>query len=253
MLIVLSPAKSLNENAVNFPTQTLPRFLAKSQKLVNQLSKLSPKELSDLMNISSKLAELNFLRFQKWKLPFTSENAKTAILTFDGDVYNGMDARSFSPEEMLFAQDTLHILSGLYGILRPLDLIQPYRLEMGIRLKQDKSKNLYEFWGSQLTEAINQSAIEKGKNVLINLASDEYFKAIDVKKLKIPTITPIFKQEDNGKYRFVSFYAKRARGLMSRFIIKHHISNPEDIKGFDYEGYNYNAALSSGNIWAFTR
>lgn len=253
MLIVLSPAKSLNEKAINHTEFTIPEFLDKSVKLAAVLKKMDAYDLSKLMDISVKLAELNYHRFQNWHLPFAPENAKTALLTFDGDVYDGMDAKSFDSGEMALAQQNVLILSGFYGLLRPFDLIQPYRLEMGTKLKTSRHKDLYDFWGSLITKSINKQAKEAGKKTLINLASEEYFKAIKINELKIPIITPVFKQEEAGKYKFVSFYAKKARGLMTKFAIRHQISDPEDLKAFDYDGYHFNTNLSSENIWTFSR
>lgn len=254
MLIVISPAKSLDfKTPPVIPEFTIPEFLHESEKLIGQLKKLSPKKLSCLMSISADLGELNFKRFQEWHQPFTPENAKQAILAFSGDVYQGLDAASFSKEQLELVQSKLRILSGLYGILKPLDLMQPYRLEMGTKLKYYKSKDLYDFWNPLITKKINEAISESGNNILVNLASNEYFKSIDRKKLKAEIVTPDFKEYKNGDYKMVSFFAKRARGLMSRFIIETNISDPSDLLAFDAEGYSFNSRLSKPGNPVFTR
>ncbi len=205
------------------------------------------------MGISEKLAILNYQRFSDWNLPLTIENAKQAIFAFTGDVYKGFDAKSLSKTELENTQDKLRILSGLYGVLKPLDLIKAYRLEMGSKFANTKGKNLYEFWGNSITDFLNDEMANDNEKILINLASNEYFKSINIKKLEAKIITPIFKEEKNGKFKIISIYAKRARGLMSRFIIKNNIESVEDIKAFDCENYSINDALSNEKDWCFTR
>jgi cytoplasmic iron level regulating protein YaaA (DUF328/UPF0246 family) len=202
------------------------------------------------MKLSDKLAALNMARFQTWQKPFNLENAKQALLAFKGDVYTGLDADTLDVAGLDFAQQHLRILSGLYGVLRPLDLMQAYRLEMGTKFANAKGKDLYQFWGSQLRESI-ESELKDG--VLINLASNEYFKAVEAKKLKARIITPVFKDWKNGQYKIISFYAKKARGLMSRYIIDHSINDPENIKGFDSEGYRFSPEMSQADEWVFLR
>ena len=205
------------------------------------------------MGISEKLGDLNFGRFLNWQPEFTSDNAKQAVLAFKGDVYTGLDAEKLSEKELVWSQDHLRILSGLYGLLRPLDLMQPYRLEMGTKLPNKKGKNLYDFWGNKITDGLNQVLVETGSQVLVNLASNEYFKSVNRSNLNADVITPVFKDWKNGQYKIISFYAKKARGLMSRYIIKNKITDPEKLKQFDVAGYTYNAAMSSAREWIFTR
>lgn len=253
MLVVISPAKSLDFDSKPVTKEySQASFLKESRQINNALKKLLPKDLSTLMSISDKLGELNFERNQQWKTPFTPDNSKQAILAFTGDVYQGLDAASFSEREFEVAQQKLRILSGLYGVLKPLDLIQAYRLEMGTKFKIEGSENLYGFWQDKITKAINNDLNDLG-GPLINLASNEYFKAIDKKKVKSEIITPAFKDLKNGQYKMISFYAKRARGLMSRFIIQNNIEQAEDLKAFDLDGYYYNNELSKGKNWVFTR
>ncbi len=255
MLLVISPAKSL-DFSVKTDTKSLsvPPFLNDSQVLIEELRKLRPEELSKLMNISAKLSELNYERFIKWHLPFTPENAKPALFVFKGDVYQGMNVNTFSEEDVDYADKQLRILSGLYGVLKPLDMIQEYRLEMGTKLQNPRGKNLYEFWGDKITEEINASIKQShGEKVLINLASNEYFKSINIKKLNYEVITPVFKDYKNGQFKIISFYAKKARGLMSRFIIQNRIEKTIDIKAFNLDNYRYNHELSKEKEWVFTR
>lgn len=254
MLIVISPAKSLDFKSPS-PTgkYTIPGFLTESEKLMSKLKKMSPKQVSDLMGISAELGELNFQRFQTWSLPFTSENAKQALFAFNGDVYQGLDANSLAENEIEMAQSRLRILSGLYGVLKPLDLMQPYRLEMGTRLKYYRAENLYAFWTTAITRNINQELTEAGTNVLVNLASNEYFKSIDRKKLKAGIVSPEFKDGANGNYKIISFFAKRARGLMTRFLLQNNITNPSDLQAFDLDGYIFNPRLSKPGRPVFTR
>lgn len=252
MKIVISPAKSLNFEKELPTTQfTQPLFLKESRQVHKVLKQQSPKDLSDLMSISDKLADLNWQRNKDWKTPFTPENARPAIYTFDGDVYTGLDAYTIPVEKLDVLQDKLRILSGLYGILHPLDLMQAYRLEMGTKLPIGDKKNLYEFWKTTLTNSLNKEL--KKDELFINLASNEYFSAIDTKVLKVPVITPDFKDYKDGKLKIISFFAKKARGMMVRYIIDTHAETIDDLKGFNYEGYQFDANLSKGNHLVFTR
>jgi len=254
MLILISPAKSLDfETKSTSNNYSEAAFLKDSQALIKQLRKLSTDEIADFMGISPKLAQLNFERFINWQLPFSTDNAKQALLAFKGDVYTGLDAYSLNEDELQTAQNDLRILSGLYGVLKPLDLIQAYRLEMGKKLQTKKGNNLYEFWGDKITKEINKSLIAKNDKYLINLASNEYFKAVVKKKVKAEIITPVFKDFKNGQYKVISFFAKKARGLMTRFIIQNKITDPEHLKAFNSEGYNFNPQLSKNTELVFTR
>lgn len=252
MKIVISPAKSLNLDK-ELPTSlfTEATFLKQAEIIQKTLKKKKPKQLMELMDISEKLADLNWQRNQDWQLPFTPENARPAIYTFDGEVYTGLDAYSLPVEKVGVLQDKLRILSGLYGILKPLDLIQAYRLEMGTSIAIGTKKNLYEFWKNTLTDQLN-SELNKDE-LFVNLASNEYFSAVDIKKLKVPVITPEFKDYKDGKLKMISFFAKKARGLMVRYIIDTNAETVEDLKGFNYEGYAFDANLSNGNKLVFTR
>ena len=233
MLIVISPAKTLDfETAPTTKDFTEPEFLKESKKLISELKKLNPAEVSSLMKISDKLGTLNYLRFNEWKTPFNLKNAKQALLAFKGDVYTGIEAETFSNQDLKFAQKHLRILSGLYGVLKPLDLMQAYRLEMGTQFENKQGKDLYEFWGGKLTEQINNDLKAAKSKVLINLASNEYFKSLQANDIDAEIIVPVFKDFKNGKYKIISFYAKKARGLMSAYIIKNRLKKPEDIKGF---------------------
>jgi cytoplasmic iron level regulating protein YaaA (DUF328/UPF0246 family) len=254
MLVVVSPAKTLySQCPVLFETASQADFLPEAKRIVAVLKKKKPRQLSALMGISPQLAELNYQRFQAWTSDNHSANSWQAVLMFNGDVYQGLQAETFSEAEFETAQKQLRILSGVYGLLKPLDLIQPYRLEMGTAIPIARKKNLYEFWKAKITAKLNQEFAESGGKVLINLASNEYFSAIDTKKLKARIITPAFKEHKNGQFQMVSFFAKRARGLMSRFIIQNNISDPEEIKAFDMEGYYFNNELSKEDNWIFTR
>jgi len=254
MKLVISPAKTLDfESAPVTKTHSNPSFLANSQQLIDQLKELSQADVASLMKLSDKLAALNVARFGSWETPFTPENAKQAILAFKGDVYTGLDAEHFSEDDFSFAQDHLRILSGLYGLLKPLDLIQPYRLEMGTKFANSRGKNLYEFWDMLLTDTLNKEFSNEKEPVLINLASNEYFKAIKVKSLQAEIITPVFKDWKNGQYKMISFYAKKARGLMAAYIIKNRLKDPEQLKCFDSEGYYFSQEQSTGNEWFFLR
>ena len=251
MLIVISPAKTLDfETDPATKIYTQPRFLPQSQQLIEQLQKLSIQDVASLMKLSDKLAALNVARFQTWQIPFNMENAKQAVLAFKGDVYTGLDADNLTESDLEYTQQHLRILSGLYGILRPLDLMQAYRLEMGTKFANHKGKDLYQFWGEQLRESLEHELTD---GLLINLASNEYFKAIQAKKLKARIITPVFKDWKNGQYKIISFYAKKARGLMSRYIIQQRLSEPEKLKQFDSDGYRFSAEMSSGDDWVFIR
>ncbi|MBG6026386.1 peroxide stress protein YaaA [Proteus mirabilis] len=254
MLITISPAKTLDfESPLATTHFTQPELLKYSQQLIEECRKLSSSDIASLMKISDKLAGLNAARFGEWQPNFTPENARQAILAFKGDVYTGMQAELFSEDDFQFAQQHLRMLSGLYGVLCPLDLMQPYRLEMGIKLKNKKGSDLYQFWGNIITETLNKALEEQGDNILINLASDEYFKSVNPKKLNADIIKPVFLDEKNGKYKVISFYAKKARGLMSRFIIQEKLTNKAQLKEFDLEGYQFNSAESEGNTLVFKR
>ena len=254
MIAIISPAKTQDFTNQGFIDEySEPAFLKESEKLIKELRKKSAPKISKLMDVSSNIAELNYERYQNFKTPFTPENSKQALLAFKGDVYTDIDVENFSKKEFNFAQDHLRILSGLYGILKPLDLIQPYRLEMKIKLRNSRGKNLYEFWGNRITDKINVD-LEKTKNsYLINLASNEYFKAIDTKKIKAEIITPVFKDNKNGEYKILAFYAKRARGMMANFIIKNKLQSVEKLKTFQEAGYEYSERLSTEKEWVFVR
>ena len=253
MLFVISPAKNLDfETPAVTKTASQPRYLEQSKLLIEQLKQLSVQEVASLMNLSDKLAGLNLSRFQSWSALFNAENAKQAILAFNGDVYTGLDATTLDEAGFAFAQKHLRILSGLYGVLKPLDYMQPYRLEMGTKLHNAKGKDLYDFWGDQLKVSL-EAEPELADGVLINLASNEYFKAVNAKQLNARVITPIFKDAKNGQYKIISFYAKKARGLMSRYIIDHQVTKPEQIKAFDTNGYYFSELDSSGDDWVFLR
>lgn len=252
MKIVISPAKSLNyETQLPITTYTESAFLSKAVTIQKTLKKKKPKQLMELMDISDKLAELNWQRNQEWNIPFSPENARQAVYAFDGDVYTGLDVYSLSTEKVLVLQERLRILSGLYGLLKPLDLMQPYRLEMGTKIQIGTKKNLYEFWKKTITDTLNKE-LSKGE-LFINLASNEYFSAVDTKALKVPVITPEFKDYKDGKLKMISFFAKKARGLMVRYIIDTNAETIDDLKGFNYEGYAFDANLSKGNTLVFTR
>ena len=254
MIIVISPAKTLDfESPASISQYSIPDFLDQSAILIDRLRALEPDQISQLMSISAKLATLNSNRYYAWTKPFNQENAKQAIFAFKGDVYTGLDAETLTADDIDFAQNHLRILSGLYGVLRPLDLMQPYRLEMGTSLKNIRGDNLYEFWGDRITNAINQDLKAQKTDTLINLASNEYFKSVQTEKLNGNIITPVFKDQKNGIYKIISFFAKKARGLMSRYIIQHKLSKPEDIKAFNVAGYHFDQTVSSENEWVFLR
>lgn len=254
MIVVLSPAKSLDfDSELPDHSHSNPIYPQEAEKLVNKLKKYSVGKLKSLMNISEDLAQLNAERYQVWSLPFSEPTARAAIFAFTGDVYLGLEAQSLKKTEIDFAQKHLRILSGLYGVLRPLDLIMPYRLEMGTKLNYStKVKNLYQFWGDLITRQILKDMETVSGDVLVNLASNEYFKSIDVKK--VPSIiTPEFRDWKNGEYKMIGFFAKRARGMMARYIVQHQITDPEQLKGFSESGYTFNAQLTKGNKWVFAR
>jgi cytoplasmic iron level regulating protein YaaA (DUF328/UPF0246 family) len=252
MLIVLSPAKSLDlETPPTTKLHTEPSFLDQSEQLITRLRELSPTELGELMDLSDNLSALNVARYVSWTKD--TREARQAVMTFNGDVYDGFDARSLKPQQLDYAQSRIRILSGLYGMLRPLDLIHPHRLEMGTRLSTARGKNLYEFWGGAITEALNRQAAEQGAGTLVNLASEEYFKSVKPKLLDVPVITPLFEDWKNGKYKIISFYAKRARGLMARYAAVRGITDPQKLKKFNLDGYSFVADASSDQRWMFRR
>lgn len=253
MLIVISPAKSLDfANARVIPQKTEPDFTKESKQLVQILKKHKPIDLMKLMSISDKLALLNVDRFKIWQSE-VNDYSKQALCAFKGDVYTGMNVEDWEEENFTYAQNHLRILSGLYGVLRPLDLINEYRLEMGTKLENRKGKNLYEFWGDKIRKTIQKQLNEQGDEVLVNLASNEYFKSMQANKLKARIVTPVFKDFKNGEYKLISFFAKKARGMMSRYIILNELNDVERIKNFTSGGYAYNDLLSKGDEWVFTR
>ena len=254
MLTVLSPAKTLDyETAPITQSATLPRFMDQSALLVEDARGLDPDAIRALMGVSEQIAHLNHERFMNWQSESNSDNAKQAVLAFKGDVYTGLQAETLSEDDLDFAQTRLRILSGLYGLLRPLDLMQPYRLEMGLKFANQRGKNLYEFWGEQLTDTLNADLVSAKTDVLINLASNEYFKAVKPKLLNADIITPQVKDLKNGQYKMISFFAKKARGVMARYIIDNRITEPEALKSFSEAGYYYSDAQSQGDQWVFLR
>lgn len=254
MLIVLSPAKTLDyDTPAITDVHTRPDFVEEAARLVGLLKPMAPAELASLMHISDKLAQLNVDRFARWSRRFTGKNAKQAVLAFNGDVYEGLDATSLGTGSLDYLQAHLRILSGLYGLLRPLDLMQPYRLEMGTRLPNASGKDLYAYWGDQVTQGLNAVLGRHRAKVLINLASEEYFKVVRPLVLKAPVITPVFEDWKGGRYKVIPFHAKRARGLMTRFAALHKLTEPEGLKAFDLEGYAYVAQASRESTWTFRR
>jgi len=254
MLLVVSPAKKLDfESPLTTTKTSKANLLEHSEILIKRCKELSPDQIASLMKLSDKLAGLNAARFGEWSLPFTPENARQAVLAFNGDVYSGLDANSFSDKDFDFAQQHFRILSGLYGLLKPLDLMQAYRLEMGTKLKNVRGSNLYQFWGDIITNELNAVLAEQGDETLINLASNEYFKAVKKKSLNATVITPQFKDWKNGQYKMISFFAKKARGLMARYIIQNQLTEPEQLKSFNLAGYQYSKDLTQSNEWVFTR
>jgi len=254
MLAVISPAKTLDfETPPLTNTSSCPEFLDHSQNLIKKLRTLSKSELCSLMSISPKLAALNAQRYQDWSLPFTTSNAKQAIMAFKGDVYTGFTFEKYNKKDFAYAQKHLRILSGLYGLLRPLDLIQPYRLEMGTNLKTQQGKDLYNFWSPILTDALNNAIKKSGKQILVNLASNEYYNVVEKSALQGHVITPIFKDYKEGDFKVISFFAKKARGAMSDYLIRHRISEPKGLKEFKGLGYQFNPNLTNDDNWVFTR
>lgn len=251
--MVLSPAKSLDyESVLSVRQHSLPDYIPAARGLVEQLRAYTPAQLSELMDISDALAQLNVARFESFSDTFTPANARQALLAFNGDVYEGLDARSLDAPSLAFAQQHLRILSGLYGILRPLDLMQPYRLEMGTRLANPRGKDLYAYWKDTIAPALN-ALLAQPDDVLVNLASDEYFRSVDRKQLKVRVVTPVFEDWKAGRYKIISFYAKRARGLMARYAIDHRITAVEQLQSFDREGYSFAPDASNGDTWVFRR
>lgn len=254
MLFLLSPAKSLDfETQPHVASHTQPLFVRQSSQLIKVLREKSPQQIAELMTLSDTLSGLNVARYQAWSTRFTEKNAKQAALAFDGDVYGGLDARSLKPAQLDWAQAHLCILSGLYGVLRPLDLMQPYRLEMGTRLVTDKGSNLYQFWGRRISDYLNERASADSSPVIVNLASEEYFKAVELKALKARVVSCVFEEFKGGKYKIISFNAKRARGLMARFAIDKEIATVKKLEGFDVEGYQFEAAASQPDRLVFRR
>ena len=249
MLAIISPSKTQDFSSCDIHSCTQTRQLGHTQELVNILKNKTRKQISKLMSLSENLSKLNFDRFQAFKTPFSLENAKQAFLAFKGDVYNGINASSLSDKDLDFAQKNVRMLSGLYGVLRPLDLIQPYRLEMGTRLINAKGNNLYDYWGSDISEVLNEDEEE----LIVNLASNEYYKAIDKKMLKAQILDIVFKEKKNETYKVIGIYAKRARGLMINYIIRNRLTDAEALKDFSDEGYLYNQELSSDKTWVYVR
>ncbi|MGV0959825.1 MAG: peroxide stress protein YaaA [Limnohabitans sp.] len=254
MLFLLSPAKSLDyETPVGDVPHTLPQFVPQSQALIEVLRQKSPQQIAELMDLSDALSALNVARYEAWRPKFTAKNSKQAVLAFNGDVYEGLDAKTLNAKQLDWAQNHVCILSGLYGVLRPLDWMQPYRLEMGTTLKTDKGSNLYKFWGPQIAEHLNARLAADKTPVIVNLASQEYFKAVDRKTLKARVIECVFEDFKGGKYKIISFNAKRARGLMARYAVQHQITHPDGLTQFDFEGYAFDAAVSEPDRLVFRR
>lgn len=252
MLIVLSPAKSLDlETPPTTQLHSTPDFLDHSAQLIERMRQFSPAEVGSLMGISDALSALNVARYASWT-PQPSD-ARQAIMAFNGDVYAGFEARTLQPGQLDYAQSRVRILSGLYGLLRPLDLIHPHRLEMGTRLSTARGKDLYAFWGDTITNALNRTAQEQGAKVLVNLASEEYFKSVKPRQLDMPVISPVFEDWKNGKYKIISFYAKRARGMLARYATVNAIRDPEQLKQFDVDGYAFVPEASNDKNWVFRR
>jgi uncharacterized protein len=255
MIIVLSPAKSLDyETPPHIRKHTLPQFVDDAAELIHGLRKLSPQEIGGMMGISDQLATLNFQRFAEWSKTFDTHNSKQAVLAFNGDVYEGFAAKTLSASDLDYAQNHVRVLSGLYGLLRPLDLLQPYRLEMGTKFPNTRGKDLYAFWGERITTALNeQLQKQRGARVLVNCASGEYFKSVKPKQLAAPVISPVFEDWKGGRYKIISFHAKRARGLMARYAVENRIDEPEALKDFDSEGYAFDAKASNDSTYVFRR
>jgi len=254
MIVILSPAKTLNFKS-DSPTHkySLPFFVQQAEKLIEVLKNYSPANIIELMNVSNGLAELNYIRFQSWETEHNTENSKQAVFAFNGEVYNGLKANTFNNDQLLFAQKHIRLLSGMYGVLCPLDLIQPYRLEMGTHLKFGNYKNLYEYWNNSINQYLNSELAAHPSKTIINLASKEYAKAVKFKEIKGTVITPVFKEYKRNKYQVITVYAKKARGLMTRYIIENKIESPKHIKHFDIEKYAFAEHLSNENEWVFTR
>lgn len=254
MLALISPAKTLDyESALPTDQHTLPRLLEHSQQLIDVSRKLSASEIASLMSVSEKIAQLNVARFREWQPEFNFSNARQAIFAFKGDVYTGLDAYDLTLQDLEFAQTHLRMLSGLYGLLRPLDLMMPYRLEMGTKLANARGHNLYEFWGDKITQLVNADLEEANSDLLVNLASDEYYKSVKESKVKAKIIKPVFLDQKNGKYKVISFYAKKARGLMARYIIQNQLNRVEDLKSFNIDGYYFDAVSSIQGELVFKR
>ena len=254
MLALISPAKTLDyESALPTDQHTLPRLLEHSQQLIDVSRKLSASEIASLMSVSEKIAQLNVARFREWQPEFNFSNARQAIFAFKGDVYTGLDAYDLTSQDLEFAQTHLRMLSGLYGLLRPLDLMMPYRLEMGTKLANARGHNLYEFWGDKITQLVNADLEEANSDLLVNLASDEYYKSVKESKVKAKIIKPVFLDQKNGKYKVISFYAKKARGLMARYIIQNQLNRVEDLKSFNIDGYYFDAVSSIQGELVFKR
>ena len=249
MLAIISPSKTQDFSKCNIDSFTQTRQIDNSDQLIGILKNKSKSQISKLMSLSEKLSELNFDRFQKFKLPFTLDNAKQAILAFKGDVYNGINAPELSSEDLEFAQGKVRMLSGLYGVVRPLDLIQPYRLEMGTKLSNAKGRDLYDYWGSEISSVLNDDE----PDLIINLASNEYFKAIDKRTLNANILDIVFKEKKGDSYKVIGIYAKRARGLMVNYIIRNRLESPEALKDFSDEGYRFDKELSSDSSWVYLR
>ncbi|MFM0053540.1 peroxide stress protein YaaA [Caballeronia grimmiae] len=255
MIIVLSPAKSLDyETPAHIRKHTLPDFVDDAAELIQGLRQLSPQQIGGMMGISDQLATLNFQRYAEWSKTFDAQNSKQAVLAFNGDVYEGFAARTLTSADLDFAQSHVRVLSGLYGLLRPLDLLQPYRLEMGTKFPNARGKDLYAFWGERITAALNeQFKRQRGARVLVNCASGEYFKSVRPKLLDVPVVSPVFEDWKGGRYKIISFHAKRARGLMARYAVQNRIDEPEALKGFDSEGYRFDAKASDDTTYVFRR
>ena len=254
MLFLLSPAKSLDYETQMPPiAATQPQFVPQSTELISTLKKKSAKHIAELMDLSDALAKLNVDRYKAWSSTFTEANARPAVLAFNGDVYEGLDAKSLKSKDLQWAQDHVAILSGLYGVLRPLDWMQPYRLEMGTSLANHKGNNLYKFWGSQIADYLNERLNGEREPIIINLASQEYFKSVDRKALKARVIECVFEDYKGGKYKIISFNAKRARGLMTRYAVTHQVKNPQGLEGFNLEGYVFDASVSEPDRKVFRR
>ncbi|TCB36228.1 peroxide stress protein YaaA [Acinetobacter sp. ANC 4910] len=254
MLALISPAKTLDyESALPTDQYTLPRLLEHSQQLIDVSRKLSASEIANLMSVSEKIAQLNVARFNDWQPEFNFSNARQAIFAFKGDVYTGLDAYDLTLQDLEFAQTHLRMLSGLYGLLRPLDLMMPYRLEMGTKLANARGHNLYEFWGDKITQLINADLAQANSDLLVNLASDEYYKSVKQSKIQAEIIKPVFLDQKNGKYKVISFYAKKARGLMARYMIENRLNRVEDLKYFNTDGYYFDATSSIQGELVFKR